>query len=145
MQRGQSRRRILHLRKLRNVCLSGALILHGHIHGQLVSRLQGLLRITQVAFASMRGVVPLNTQEIELVNQRLAYTVDKDRILNQLVKGGLRHTGQCFMLIDSLGHLFGKATKSRERTARVDVKYGLRQAREICQQLVARPEEFEID
>ncbi|AHC85685.1 hypothetical protein X970_08160 [Pseudomonas monteilii SB3101] len=101
--------------------------------------------LLHIAFASMRGVVPLNTQEIELVNQRLAYTVDKDRILNQLVKGGLRHTGQCFMLIDSLGHLFGKATKSRERTARVDVKYGLRQASEICQQLVARPEEFEID
>ncbi|MCY1523058.1 hypothetical protein D9M68_579410 [compost metagenome] len=144
LQAGQRCRRVLHLGKGRNISLRSAVVLDGHVHGQLVSSLQRQLCVAQITFGTMGGVVALNTQKVDLMNQRLADAIDKHRVFHQIVEGRLRHARQQFFLVDGFCQLFSKAAQTSQRAARVDKQYGFGQAREVYQQLVAGAEEFEV-
>ncbi|MCY1413858.1 hypothetical protein D9M71_292950 [compost metagenome] len=145
LQAGQSGCRILHLGKRRDISLRGAVVLDGHVHGQLMSRLQRQLCVTQFSFGAMGGVIALNAQEVDLVNKWLADAVDEYRVFYQVVEGRLRHARQKLFLVDGFGQLFGKAAKARQRAARIDMQYGLSQTSEVRQQFVAGAEKLEVD
>ncbi|MCY1295682.1 hypothetical protein D9M70_450340 [compost metagenome] len=145
LQAGQSGCRILHLGKRRNISLCCAVVLDGHVHGQLMSRLQRQLCVTQFSFGTMSGVIALNAQKVDLVNKWLADAIDEYRVFYQVVEGRLRHARQKLFLVDGFGQLFREAAQARQCAAWVDVQYGLSQTSEVCQQLVAWAEELEID
>ncbi|SST08193.1 Uncharacterised protein [Acinetobacter baumannii] len=86
LQAGEGRGRILHLGKGRNIGLRSAVVLDGHIHGQLMGSLQCQLCIAQVTFRTVSGVIALDTQEVDLVNQRLADAIREHRVFNQVVE-----------------------------------------------------------
>ncbi|MCY1529739.1 hypothetical protein D9M68_649030 [compost metagenome] len=87
LQAGEGRGWILHLDKGRNIGLCGAVVLDGHVHGQLMGRLQRQLCVAQVAFSAVCAVITLDAQEVDLVNQRLADAVGEYRAFHQIVKG----------------------------------------------------------
>ncbi len=145
LQADEGRGRILHLGKGRNIGLSGTVVLDGHVHGQLMGGLQCQLCIAQVTFSAVCGVVTLDTQEVDLVHQRLADAIDKHRVFHQVVEARLRHARQQFFLVDGFGQLFGKAAQASECAARIDVQYSLGKTGEVGQQLVAGAEELEVD
>ncbi|MNO78836.1 hypothetical protein D3C76_699900 [compost metagenome] len=128
LQPGESRGRILYLGKGRNISLCGAVVPDGHVHGQLMGGLQRQLRIAQITFRTMSGVIALNTQEVDLVNQRLTDAIGEHRVFNQFVKGRLRHTRQQFFLVDTFGQFLGKTAQARQGAARINMDYGLGQA-----------------
>src|SRR5690606_33301686 len=123
----------------------GAVVLDGHVHGQLVGGLQGQLSIAQIALGTVGGVVTLDAQEVDLVHQRLADAINKHRVFHQVVEARLRHARQQLFLVDGFGQLFGKAAQTGERAARIDVQYSLGKTGEVGQQLVAGAEELEVD
>ncbi|MND63006.1 hypothetical protein D3C80_543060 [compost metagenome] len=128
LQPGESRGRILYLGKGRNISLCGAVVPDGHVHGQLMGGLQRQLRIAQITFRTMSGVIALDTQEVDLVNQRLTDAIGEHRVFNQFVKGRLRHTRQQFFLVDTFGQFLGKTAQARQGAARINMDYGLGQA-----------------
>ncbi|MCY1302628.1 hypothetical protein D9M70_522950 [compost metagenome] len=87
LQAGEGRGWILHLDKGRNIGLCGAVVLDGHVHGQLMGRLQRQLCVAQVTFRTVSGVVALDTQEVDLMNQRLANAIGEHRVFHQVVEG----------------------------------------------------------
>ncbi|MDT4838994.1 hypothetical protein FQZ97_727730 [compost metagenome] len=145
LQAGEGRGWILHLDKGRNIGLCGAVVLDGHVHGQLMGRLQRQLCVAQVAFSTVCGVISLDAQEVDLVNQRLADAVGKDRALHQVVEGRLRHARQQLFLVDGFGQLFGEAAQASECAARINMQDGLGEASEVRQQFVAGAEKLEVD
>ena len=145
LQAGQHRRWVFDLGKCGDRSLRGAVVLDGHVHGQLVGGLQGQLGIAQIALGTVGGVVALDAQEVDLVHQRLADAINKHRVFHQVIEARLRHARQQFFLVDGFGQLFGEAAQAGERTARIDVQYSLGKTGEVGQQLVAGAEELEVD
>ncbi|MCY1436976.1 hypothetical protein D9M71_531200 [compost metagenome] len=106
--------------------------------------IQSQLGIAQITLAAMGGVVTLDTQEIDLIDQRLADTSREYRVLHQVIEARLRQPRKQLLLVDSLGQFFGKTTQTSQRTTRVDEQYGFGQAGEACQQVVAGAKELEV-
>ncbi|MNZ92622.1 hypothetical protein D3C78_1116520 [compost metagenome] len=117
--------RVLDLGKGWNRIHRFAVVLDGHVHGQLMGSAQRLPGIAQLALGAMGGIVALDAQEVDLVNQRLADAIDEHRILDQFVEAGLRQPWQQLFLVDGLGEFFSEATQPRQGTARIDEKHCL--------------------
>lgn len=90
------------------------------------------------------NIIALDSQKVNLMDQRFTYTVLKNRAFDELVKTGLRHTRQQLFFIDSFGELFREAAQPGQCTAGVDMKHGFRQTSKIGKQVVFGPQEFEI-
>ncbi|MNT72763.1 hypothetical protein D3C72_2113950 [compost metagenome] len=71
----------------------------------------------------MGSVVALNTQEVDLIDQRLADAIDKHRVFHQLIEARLRQTRQQLFLVNGLSQLFGKAAQARKSATRIDVQH----------------------
>ncbi|MNC26441.1 hypothetical protein D3C75_745720 [compost metagenome] len=82
--------RILDLNERRQRCLSNAVIFYRHVLGKLMRCIQGQLGVAHIALAPMSSVVTLNTQEVNLINQRLADAISKHGVFHQLIEARLR-------------------------------------------------------
>ncbi|MNJ30224.1 hypothetical protein D3C77_248200 [compost metagenome] len=145
LQTDQRRGRILYICKLRDRSLGDSVVFDSHVHGQLVGSLQRQLRVTQITFCTMGGIVALDTQKVDLVDQGLTDTVDEDRTFHQVVESRLRQTRQQLFLVDGFGKFLCKAAQASQCTARIDMQYSLGQTSKVRQQFIAGAEEFEID
>ena len=107
--------------------------------------IQGQLGVTHITLTAVGSVVALNAQEVDLIYQRLADAVIEYWAFHQVVKARLRQARQQLFLVDSFGQLFGKATQARQCAAWINMQHRFGKASQIGQQLVAGPEELEIN
>ncbi|MCY1456855.1 hypothetical protein D9M71_741030 [compost metagenome] len=107
--------------------------------------IQSQLGVAHIALATMSSVVTLNTQEVNLINQRLADAIIKHGVFHQLIEARLRQTRQQFFFVDGFGQFFGKAAQAGERAARIDVQHRFGKASQFGQQLVAGAKELEVN
>ncbi|MNE06512.1 hypothetical protein D3C80_991030 [compost metagenome] len=137
--------RILDLNERRQRCLSNAVVFYSHVLGKLMRCIQSQLGVAHIALATMSSVVTLNTQEVNLINQRLADAIIKHGVFHQLIEARLRQTRQQFFFVDGFGQFFGKAAQAGERAARIDVQHRFGKASQFGQQLVAGAKELEVN
>lgn len=120
-------------------------VLHGHVLGQLVSRLQCRSGRADISFAAMGCFIALDTQEIDLMDQRAACARGEYRTLHQVIESGLRQAWQTLLAVDGLGQLLSETAQPCKCAAGIDMQNPLCKTGQIGQQFVYRAKKFKID